>query len=285
MNEGKINESNLLIYKIEDNLKNLINEKDIIINEMNIKLKNQENEINKNKNDIQYLKKIIMEITTDFKNKILDKDIKINEMNKKILNQENEIKKFNEKISNANKNIIEKQNMMNEYNKKENKILLKEFKEKNDEINAKIKNLQERFNYEIENKIIKYINENNSKNTSQKNNYYQDLLKNSINLKCRCPCKYCRSSGQIIQWKCPKCSSDEYINEQARIVCPICGLKEYIWKKKFKCGNQDEDYHEISYQGWLVNLSALGSISNLPFGFIKKLTKQCLLHEEEFLEE
>ena len=174
---------------------------------------------------------------------------------------------------------------MNEYNKKEKEILFKEFKAKIDEINIKIKNLQERLNNEIESKIIKYINENNSKNISQKNNYYQDLLKNAINLKCLCPCKYCRSSGKIIQWKCPKCSSDEYINDQARIVCPECGLKEFIWRKKFKCGNYNEDYHEISYQGWLVNLSNLGSIPNPPIRFIKILTKQSLLHEDEFLAE
>lgn len=226
-----------------------------------------------------------MEITSDLKGQIIDKDIKINEINKKIINQENEIKKIKEKISIVNKNIIEKQDIMNEYNKKEKEILFEEFKAKIDEINIKIKNLQERLSNKIESKIIKYINENNSKTISQKNNYYQDLLKNAINLKCRCPCKYCRSSRKITQWKCPKCSSDEYINDQARIVCPECGLKEFIWRKKFKCGNYNEDYHEISYQGWLVSLSNLRSISILPIGFIKILTKQSLLHEDEFLAE
>ena len=211
----------------------------------------------------------------------MDKDNKINEMNKKILNQENEIKKIiNEKINNINRYIIEKEKNMNENNKKEKETLLKEFNKKNDEINIKIKNLQDILNKEIENKIIKYMNENNS----QKNNY-KDLLKNAINFKCRCPCKFCKSSGQITQWKCPKCSSDEYINEESRIVCPKCGLKEFIWKKKIKCGNHDEDYHEISYQGWLVTLSALGSISNPPTGFLKKITKQALMHEDEFLAE
>jgi hypothetical protein len=53
----------------------------------------------------------------------------------------------------------------------------------------------------------------------------------------------------------------------------------------FKCGNHDEDYHEISYQGMLVTLSAMGSIINPPNGFLKKVTKQCLLHEDEFLSE
>jgi hypothetical protein len=53
----------------------------------------------------------------------------------------------------------------------------------------------------------------------------------------------------------------------------------------FKCGNGDEDYHEISYQGMLVTLSAMGSISNPPTGFLKKVTKQVLLHEDEFLQE
>jgi len=73
-----------------------------------------------------------MEITSDLKGQIINKDIKINEMNKKIINQENEIKKIKEKISIVNKNIIEKQNLMNEYNKKEKEILFKEFKVKID---------------------------------------------------------------------------------------------------------------------------------------------------------
>lgn len=43
----------------------------------------------------------------------------------------------------------------------------------------------------------------------------------------------------------------------------------------FICGNHDEDYHEISYQGLLVTLSAMRSIKNPSIGFIKKITKQC----------
>ena len=181
-------------------------------------------------------------------------------MNKKIISQENEIKKLiKEKINNINKENIE--------------------------INIMIKNIQDRLNNEVENKIKKYINENNLQKTPEKTNYFQDLLKNAINLKCKCPCKICKSSGKEIQWKCPKCSSDEYINDEARIICPRCGKKEYIWKKKFKCGNHDENYHEISYQGFLVTLSALGNTSNPPNGFLKKLVKNCLLHEDEFLSE
>lgn len=106
----------------------------------------------------------------------------------------------------------------------------------------------------------------------------------TINFKCRCPCIYCKSSGPIIQWKCQDCGSNKLINEEAKIICSGCGEhKNYIWREKFKCGNHDEDYHEISYNGMLLTLSEIGSMTNPPTGFLKKLTKQCLLHENEFL--
>ena len=108
----------------------------------------------------------------------------------------------------------------------------------------------------------------------------------SVNFKCRCPCKICRSNGPIIQWVCPDCHSNKLFNEEAKIICSGCGERpHYIWKAMFKCGNSDEDYHEISYQGLLTTLSAMGSITNPPTGFIKKVTKQCMLHIEDFLAE
>ena len=108
----------------------------------------------------------------------------------------------------------------------------------------------------------------------------------SVNFRCRCPCKYCRSEGPIIQWICPDCSSKKLFNENAQIICSGCGRRtHYIWRAMFKCGNHDENYHEISYQGFLVTLSALGNTSNPPNGFLKKLVKNCLLHEDEFLSE
>ena len=108
----------------------------------------------------------------------------------------------------------------------------------------------------------------------------------TVDFKCKCPCKYCRGDGPLIQWVCPYCSSKKSFNEDAKIICSGCYKNpHYIWRAMFKCHNHDEDYHEISYQGMLVTLSAMGSISNPPTGFLKKITKQCLLHEEEFLQE
>lgn len=108
----------------------------------------------------------------------------------------------------------------------------------------------------------------------------------SVNFKCKCPCKKCRGEGRVIQWICPYCSSNKLFTEEAKINCSGCGRRShYIWNGMFKCGNGDEDYHEISYQGMLATLSAMGSISNPPTGFLKKVTKQCLLHEDDFLVE
>ena len=62
--------------------------------------------------------------------------------------------------------------------------------------------------------------------------------------------------------------------------------KRNIFEEKiFKCGNHDENYHEISYQGFLATLSALGNTSNPPTGFLKKVAKNRLMHEDEFLSE
>ena len=61
--------------------------------------------------------------------------------------------------------------------------------------------------------------------------------------------------------------------------------KRICLEKKLKCGKYDNNFHEISYQGFLVFLSSMGSISNPPTGFLKRLTKEILLHEDEFLSE
>ena len=53
----------------------------------------------------------------------------------------------------------------------------------------------------------------------------------------------------------------------------------------FKCGNHEEDYHEISYQRILMILSIIESIVNPSTGFLEKIKKQCLLHKYAFLEE
>ena len=118
-----------------------------------------------------------------------------------------------------------------------------------------------------------------------KKDNYQNIIdsSNSIKFESRCPCIYCRGEGPKKQWKCPKCSSNELINDQGKVICSGCGESNFIWKKKFKCEKYDDNYHDISYNGFLITLSCLGSEANPPLGFLKNLTKQALLHEDEFL--
>lgn len=113
----------------------------------------------------------------------------------------------------------------------------------------------------------------------------------SVYFKCKCPCVNCRGTGPTYQWICPYCGCKKLFTDQAKIVCTGCRKRtHFIWKASFKCGNggngnKDEDYHEISYQGLLVTLSAMGSIPNPPVNFLKKVTKQCMSHADEFLDE
>jgi uncharacterized coiled-coil protein SlyX len=262
--------SKVIVYKIEDNLKNLINEKDTEIKEMNVKITKQENIINKNNNEIKILNQKILEITNKLNNEIKSKDNIINELKNKISFQEKEIKNLiNDKINTINKSINKIDNeMKNNYEK------IKSEQEKNS-LNLNKKNEE----------LKKMINNIEIKIENKPNNGGSVNLENAVLFKGRCPCKYCRCSGEINQFKCPKCSSNEYINVSGKIICPICGEKEFIWKKKLQCGKNDNNFHEISYQGILIFLSSMGSISNPPTGFLKKLTREILMHEDEFLSE
>ena len=124
------------------------------------------------------------------------------------------------------------------------------------------------------------------------NDYSNDIIMtkkskkcDGIEIKSKCPCKYCKGQGKIIQWKCEKCYEDELLNEEGKIICPNCGEEKYIWEKTFKCGKNCNNYNEICYTGILANLSEMGNINNIPIVFIKKLTKQCMLHQNDFLSE
>ena len=104
-----IEELKISVDRKEDDLKNKINEQDIIINNLNEKLSNQEkevknlnNKIEKNKNEILDLNKIIEENKSEIKNlnkkideliinndkKFMEKENKIDIKNKKLLNNE-----------------------------------------------------------------------------------------------------------------------------------------------------------------------------------------------------
>jgi len=155
------------------------------------------------------------------------------------------------------------------------------------EYNPKLLYKQKDYNQKIGNLNYFQLNEEKYNYQKIKKDNYQNIFdsSNSIKLEIRCPCKYCRGEGPKIQCKCPKCSCNELINDQGKVICSGCGESKFIWKKKFKCGKYDKNYHDISYQGILFVLSSLGSEANPPTEFLKKLTKQIILHEDEFLSE
>ena len=97
-----VKELQISISKKEDDLKNIINEKDIVINYLNIKISNQDKRIQNNENEIKKMNNII----EANKNEILDLKNK-NEENK------NEIKNLNKKIEelivNNDKQFMEKE--------------------------------------------------------------------------------------------------------------------------------------------------------------------------------
>ena len=128
MNNKLIN-LDIRINKKEDDLKNLINEKDFIINEINNKLVYQENIIKNNKKEITMLntklEKLIEEFN-DFKMKIIENTN--NKLNTEVI----KVKKENENNLNNLKTEV-----LNNINKIENKLQEKDAKDK--EYNKKLK--------------------------------------------------------------------------------------------------------------------------------------------------
>ena len=109
----------------------------------------------------------------------------------KISIQEKEIKNFlNKEVENNYKKIK---------NEKDNIVL--NLNKKNEELKAMINNIE----INLESKTIK-------------NNIN---FEGSVLSKGRCPFNSCKGSGPINQFKCPKCSYYEYLNEDAKIICPI----------------------------------------------------------------
>ena len=100
INEKSLNDLYLVINKKEDNIKDLINEKDILIKEITKKLEDINNSNNHKFSAIEESINII-------RNELKVKDNKINEMNNKIIEQEKEIKNYKEKIDLLNKQFEE----------------------------------------------------------------------------------------------------------------------------------------------------------------------------------
>jgi len=139
--ENIINRINLLnsnMNKKEDDIKNIINEKDDIIQKIKNKLLAQEKELKKNKNEIKNLSELIEKINKENKKK----DKKLLTMNDKLLNQEKIINDYKNKINGLDKKIFELKNNENNYKKELNEIIQKieEQKNKNDKMNFIMKN-------------------------------------------------------------------------------------------------------------------------------------------------
>ena len=161
---NEIKEINLKINKKEDDIKNILNEKDIMIKGLNNKILEQEIIIQENRNIILNLNKKIEEVDHKFMNELIEKDNKINEnindINNNILkdkkyllneldNKCNELKIMGDNINNQlTGKINDEINLLKEKN--DNYITLKINIEKSD-IGKKIKLLNQC-------KIYKYFN-------------------------------------------------------------------------------------------------------------------------------
>ena len=93
------------INQKEDDIKNIINEKDNIIKELNNKLLEHEKIINENTKEITNLYKKIDEITHKFNNQLFDVNTKINDINDNI---KIKVKEEEEKINEKNNKYIKK---------------------------------------------------------------------------------------------------------------------------------------------------------------------------------
>ena len=119
INEKALNDLYLAINKKEDNIKNLINEKDVLIKEIIQKLEDISN-----KNNHKFIE--IEDSINIIRKELKEKDNKINEMNNKIIEQEKEIKNYKEKIDLLNKQFEE----ISKKNEKKTQILSPKIKRK-----------------------------------------------------------------------------------------------------------------------------------------------------------
>ena len=169
-----INNINLNINKKEDDIKNIINEKDKVIKEMHdeiITLKNKTELINKK------LEKFVDIFINEFKQKDEDiNEIKINLYEKEILNNyhDKEIKNIYENIFKINDDIIKQKN-----------YLLNELYKNNKDINLKInerinKNKEKLYNLEAEIFSLICEKEKNIKEIIEKNEKERKIELNKL---------------------------------------------------------------------------------------------------------
>ena len=127
---NKIKQMNLIINKKEDDIKNIISEKDEIIAKLNIKINEQEDIIKENKNEISDLNKKIEEILNNMTNQLKNKDNKLNEIENKLstLNKEKN-EDMNKLITQVNKQRLDILNKIsNEFSKLHHNELKKNYR-------------------------------------------------------------------------------------------------------------------------------------------------------------
>ena len=89
---NKIEELKFIMNKKEDDIKNIINEKDAIIEQLNERIINQERRIQNNENEIKKLNIKLKELNELNENKLKEKEDKINAIHNTITKKEKEIK-------------------------------------------------------------------------------------------------------------------------------------------------------------------------------------------------
>ena len=141
------NENNNILYyninKKEDDIKNKINEQDIIIKEMNDKILNQEIIIKEHE-------KIINKYADDIK----EKNNIIKEINKKLLKHEDDIIEINRNINNISDNFIQNKKEINNNILREKENLLNKITDNYNELKRLIDDINFNLNKKIDNNII-----------------------------------------------------------------------------------------------------------------------------------
>ena len=106
---------------------------------------------------------------------------------------------------------------------------------------------------------------------------------NRVRFQSTCPA--CRNN-EFYFWSC-NCGGDLYLDNKAYLICDKCDSRNFIFRKKFDCGNRDDGAHSGgheygSYQGFLACLSSLGKLQNPPARFIPDVIDVLIQHQNEF---
>ena len=152
MNNQKINELNIKLEKRDEEIRDILNKKDLIINEMNTKIINQENRIkeleNNNINIFQENKKL-NELFNNKENEAKELNEKISNLENDLNNINNNLIKINEIIANINalkKDINQLNNIVKQNDKKINDNDIELNQKMNNKLKEEINRIENNFN-------------------------------------------------------------------------------------------------------------------------------------------